>query len=96
MVVGLIGAALILVIPYPAGLLVIAAAALIAGWLLPGSPMQATASVMVPLVVVDVAHTFVDDAFEGAGYAALGLVAGVIIVAFLTHVGARLAFRRAS
>ena len=86
---------LLLVLPEGLGaVIVVVVAALVAGWVLPESPMAAAVLFLVPTTVVGAIRVVLEDDASNAGALIVGLVVTVLFVAVFTHVGAGLALRR--
>lgn len=91
--VGLAAGLLSVALPSGLGLVIIIAAAFLAGWLLPTQPMTAAALFLAPAIVIGTIVVLADDA-SNVGSLFLGFVGVVLFTAIFTHVGAGIALRR--
>lgn len=93
-IVGLAAGVLSLALPGSFGPVVIIAAALLAGWVLPSAPMLAAFLFLAPTALVGVVRLLLDD--DGVSGSVLGfaVVGAVMLTAIFTHVGAAFAMRR--
>ena len=94
--VGVVAGVLLLVLPTGLGPVVLVAAALLAGWLLPREPMVAAAVFLAPGILAAAVRVLLEDDARSLGALALAFVLSVFFVAIFTHVGAGLALRRRS
>ena len=80
----------------PSGLgpVILVAAALVAGWLLPREPLMAAVVFLVPTLAVGVIRLLIDDETPSAGPLAFAAGSAIFIAAILTHLGAGMALRR--
>ena len=76
------------------GVLVLIAAALAAGWMLPEQPMKAALLFLAPAVVLGAVRLLIDGDSSVIGPLIFGLILAVMFVAFFTHIGAGIALRR--
>src|SRR3546814_450643 len=94
--VGVAAGIISVVLPEGIGPVVIVAAALAAGCLLPSAPMQAAVLFLLPALVLGAVRFAIDDGAEVSGGLAVGAVMALIFVAIFTHVGADIAMRRST
>ena len=94
LLVAVVAGVLLLVGPSGMGPVIVIAAALLAGWLLPREPMTAAVLFLVPTFAVGAIRLLVDDDGLSTGALAFGAVSAIFLVAILTHVGAGVALRR--
>lgn len=92
--VGVAAGVLLFVLPDGVGPIIVIAAALLAGVVLPEQPMTAAAFFLVPTIVVGAVRVLTEDAAPAAGALILALVTAVFFTAIFTHVGAGIALRR--
>jgi len=95
-IVGVVAGLLLVLVPAGLGPVVVIAAALLAGWLLPREPMVAALLFAVPGMVGTTVRVLVEDDPPSLGALVLAFVFAVFFAAILTHVGAGLALRRRS
>lgn len=93
-IVGLLAGALLLLLPEGLGPVVVIGGGLVAGWVLPGSPMSAALLFLLPSLVLGGVRIALDDDAPSSGALLFGVVTTVLFVAIFTHVGAGLALRR--
>ena len=81
------------VLPNVVGALLVVAAALLLGWVLPAQPTRTAILFLAPFIVVRTVMVLVDDASE-VGSALVGFAIAAVVMSVFTHLGAALALRR--